>query len=359
MEPGDAPLGPALVDQVMDSLPIGVLVVDLDDRVIDMNAPCELLLGKRRIEAVTEPLSTLFPAAVATVLRGKLLEALAGRAVEDVEIDPRDAPGLRVPLGAGAVPLLDPDGRPRGAIFLFRDLSLSREVSRLRQLDRMREEFVHRVSHELKTPIAGFLGVLDLLRRDAGRFPQEEGELIVLAHQAALRLRELVDDVLKIVRMESGAATLDPSAFLLGPLVEEVATSIATPSGVTIERSLPADLRVLADRSKLSEVLTNLLSNAVKYSPAGGTVRVCAAAEGDGWWLEVSDEGVGIPGEELPRLFTKFYRAERPEIAGIAGTGLGLSICRHLVEMHAGRIHVESEAGRGSRFRVVMPSRRA
>jgi signal transduction histidine kinase len=236
--------------------------------------------------------------------------------------------------------------------------ALTEQNERLRELDRMKDQFVSVVSHELRTPLTSMVGYLELvLEGEAGELNEEQEQFLRIVDRNCDRLNDLVDEILFVARVDAGRLTLERESVDLTELAEAAVTSARVPAerkGVEISLSASNDLPALwADPTRLTQVLDNLLSNAVKFTPAGGTVRASVARRGDGAHVEVADTGVGIPKDEVRRLFERFFRASTA--ATIPGTGLGLSIVKAIVEAHGGRISVESEESVGTTFCVDLP----
>ena len=252
---------------------------------------------------------------------------------------------------------------------------LQRVNDELRQMDRMKSEFVSNVSHELRTPLTTILGYTELLQNAPGMGQSAlEVEGLRTVYSNGQRLLRLVNDLLDVSRLESGKFAISPAhlepAPLLRQLVEEVRL-MADKKGLTLAADLPDDLpRLTADGPRVAQVLNNLLSNAIKFTPAGGTVQVrgCESEQPDGAgptiaglpdgkWLVVSvaDTGIGIPPEELPSLFSRFHRTVEAQHRAIRGTGIGLYVAKAIIEAHGGHIGVESQVGRGSTFWFALP----
>jgi signal transduction histidine kinase len=227
--------------------------------------------------------------------------------------------------------------------------------------DELKAGFLNMVSHELKTPIAFILGFASsLLDEDLGPIDNEDQRDALERIQAGSgQLTTLIDDLLDYARLEAGTFRLDrqeldisallvDTTAMMGPLAEEKAQHL--------DLEVPADLPlVLADTVRVTQILNNLLSNAIKYTLAGGMVTLRARPEGPYVRIEVADTGMGIPREDLDRIFSRFFRVETKAHAAVKGTGLGLSITKGLVEAHGGRIGVESELGKGSTFWFTLP----
>jgi PAS domain S-box-containing protein len=240
-----------------------------------------------------------------------------------------------------------------GTVYAFRD------VTEARRLDELKAEFVATASHELRTPLAAVYGAAQTLRRHDFALDEAGRErFISLISEESERLSRIVNDILLANQLDAGRLELEIEPFDAGELVERVveATRIHMPPGATMDVSLPdAPPAVAADREKARQVLVNLVENALKYSPDGGRVVVGVETLPSTVRFFVSDEGMGIPEEELERIFDKFYRLDPEMTRGIGGTGLGLYICSELVRRMNGRIWVNSTKGEGSEFSVELP----
>jgi signal transduction histidine kinase len=230
------------------------------------------------------------------------------------------------------------------------------EVRAIRQLDLLKTQFISQVSHELRSPLTPIIGYSEILSMDDYP-PAQVHEMAVEINRAAEHMQRLVEDLLDLSRIEAGRLRLQPQALDLEDLLRSAARDTArTSSRHNVRVDLPAFLPTIqADRVRVRQVLDNLLSNAVKYSPDGGTVIIQATGHEGEVRIAVSDQGPGIPLEKQPRLFEAFYRVDGELSKKVRGTGLGLAISRHLVELHGGRIWVESQVGRGSTFAFALP----
>ncbi|SDE70102.1 PAS/PAC sensor signal transduction histidine kinase [Thermus arciformis] len=257
--------------------------------------------------------------------------------------------GTPIPMEAWGRNLLQ-DPRVGGVVVDLRDLRPRLEA------DRVKGEFIAAVSHELRTPLAVIMGLAELLQEEAlSPSAQESVELIM---ESAFRLKTMVDNLLDTSRLEAGRFEISRRPVHLKPLLLDLARSfqgVARLSGVEFRVELEELPLVEVDPDRIVQVVGNLLSNAFKFTPPGGRVTLSARRVGDELFLEVADTGPGIPKEELPRLFQRYARAKNARARGVSGTGLGLFISKHIVEAHGGRIEVESEEGRGSLFRVILP----
>jgi signal transduction histidine kinase len=239
-----------------------------------------------------------------------------------------------------------------------------RDVTDDRQAARLKDELVSTVSHELRTPLAAISGTLELLGSDAaGELPAKAQPLLAIAAKNVERLKLLVDDLLDLDKLESGAAGFHFARCDLAQLLRDAAAEnqpFAERFNVTFDLHLPQEQLVIeGDRLRLCQVMTNLFSNAVKFSPAGGTVRLSLRQSGAQAIITVADEGPGVPPAFRDRLFTRFAQAEGARPAGHASTGLGLAISKVIAEAHGGTIALDDRAGLGASFVVQLPIARA
>jgi len=238
----------------------------------------------------------------------------------------------------------------------FGVLLVHRDITKEHEADRMKSEFVSTVSHELRTPLASILGFSELLLHREMK-PERQHKYMATIHQEAKRLTQLVNDFLDLQRMENGKQFYDFGSIDIVALIEEVKElQQASTSQHTLSFSASSEsMTVIGDRDKLFQVFVNLFNNAIKYSPTGGSVTIKARQEGDKARIDVTDEGLGIPEQAIPNLFTKFYRVDNSDRREIGGTGLGLSIVKEIVSQHKGDLSVRSQLGAGSTFTVMLP----
>ncbi|MDQ3804710.1 MAG: sensor histidine kinase, partial [Acidobacteriota bacterium] len=237
---------------------------------------------------------------------------------------------------------------------------LNEANAKLRELSELKEEFLALTTHDLRSPLTVISGVINFFTSGRlGDLTPEQKNMVSMMERNTQNLIELVNDLLDASKLESGTMRLDLASIDLGGLIEELREQMqpmAREKEIALEEAVPADLPPLrADRAKLRRVLVNLLSNALKFTPRGGRVMVVAAREDERVRVSVSDTGVGIPPEDLARLFDKYEQARSRATRSEKGTGLGLYITRQLVELHGGEISVQSEVGKGSTFSFTMP----
>jgi two-component system phosphate regulon sensor histidine kinase PhoR len=235
------------------------------------------------------------------------------------------------------------------------------DVTEMRRLESLRREFVANVSHELRTPIATICSAAETLAGAVERDPGAVAGFVQIIERNAARLRDLIEDVLNLSRIESREFHLSREPLSLGPVLEHIAAMFsdrANAKSIELVSSGSGEVVAFADRRALEHVLTNLVDNAVKYCGAGARVEVRAQRSDGGVVVSVSDNGPGIEQRHLPRLFERFYRVDTGRSRELGGTGLGLSIVKHLVEAMNGEVRVESKPGQGCTFSFTLPGGR-
>jgi two-component system phosphate regulon sensor histidine kinase PhoR len=244
------------------------------------------------------------------------------------------------------------DERTRGAIAVFHD------ITRLKELERVHQDFVANVSHELRTPLTTIKGYAETLLE--GALKEEVAfQFIQVIKRQSDRLAKIVEDLLTLSKIESKEFQLKIENLLLREVIEDVLNFIqetAEKKKISISLELPDTLMVKADRNYLEQILTNLIDNAIKYGQEGGRLIISATQiKQIEIEIAVRDDGLGIPKEDLPRIFERFYRVDKGRSRELGGTGLGLSIVKHLVQAHGGRVWAESQLGEGSTFFFTLP----
>lgn len=245
--------------------------------------------------------------------------------------------------------------KKRGAIAVFHD------ISRLKELEKIRQDFVANVSHELRTPLTTIKGYTETLL-DGALKEEIAPQFLQVIQKHADRLTKIVEDLLALSKIESKEFYLKWEPLPLSELIDDVSDFVkeaAQRKKISISRSLiPSSLEVMGDRSYLEQVFINLLDNAIKYTHEGGEISI-SAFENEQREIQVliQDNGIGIPKEDLSRIFERFYRVDKGRSQELGGTGLGLSIVKHIVQAHGGRVWVESQPGKGSVFYFTLPNR--
>lgn len=336
----------AEVRAVLTALTDGLLVVDSNQHILICNPAFEQLYGQSRIATGTALLDIIRDSDVIDPIRAVLDQARAR--VAEVT-----APDRKRQLQLTAVPIMQ-NGEASGVVAVFHD------ISRLKQADEIRRDFVANVSHELRTPLSIFHGNLETLLEPGDLDEDETRHIYEVMKRHSDRLNLLVNDLLSLARLESKEANLQLAEIKLRDFLKDVTGDWAkrlVGKNLRLELEVPDNFpTVRADERRLEEVVHNLLDNAVKYSHQNGHILIQAGAPDQEVVLTVRDEGVGIAANDLPRIFERFYRADRARSRELGGTGLGLSIVKHIAQLHGGRVEAESVVGHGTTIRVILPN---
>lgn len=367
-----------LLATLIDTVGLGALVVSEDGTVVRVNAgflgefgvrePPEAFLG----QPITE-VRKHFRRSFADPVRGKaLLEDILRRRepVTDAHFEMSDGRTLAVSF----VPIGEAADRDSGQMWLLRDvtdalamatereylLAVEKEQNaRLKELDAMKSQLVASVSHELRTPLTSIVSFTGLLRDGLGLDPVEDQvEFLDIIGRNTDRLLRLVDDLLLLDKLDSNLMPLDFEPVNLPQLVTQAVASIrplAESRGLEVVVDCAQGPPLQGDPQRLGQLVDNLLANAVKFTPPGGRVSVGAARDGEGWRLEVSDTGIGVPADEQAEIFERFFRASNARRQAMAGSGLGLAIVKRIVQAHGGSIEISSGEGEGTTCAVVLP----
>ncbi len=344
-----AALRRALVDSTRD----GICFADLDGNVVLANAPLRqlaLALGLPPSGTVTERLLSLAGRTTEPVRYRERMLALA-TSLDESEDEFELADGGRIFRGYTA-PVHEPNGRLLGRVWTLR------EVTDDRRLERLRDAFVASVSHELRTPLTSISGFVEMLEDEEASLSTPAREYLAVIKRGTARLHTIVEELLLVAQIEADRFEVAPEPSDLAELTTaavDVARPGAAQKGVSLEVRAGAPLPVEADPQRLGQVLDNLISNAVKFTPTGGSVVVDVHNGGGLATVEISDTGVGIPANEVGKLFTRFYRASNAAGRAVPGTGLGLVIAKAIVDAHGGSIALESREGAGTRVTVCLP----
>jgi two-component system, OmpR family, phosphate regulon sensor histidine kinase PhoR len=342
---------------ILRSMVEGVAVIDAEERLVFYNRAFSEILNLDSAAAEGRPLIE--------VVRNSDLLSLIRRALRgdeglqtDITIGITQTQSFSIT--AAPVKALDvsatvgaPNEKPSGAVVVLHD------VTELRRLERVRQDFVANVSHEFKTPLTAIQGFAETLLAGALDDPENNRRFLEIIRNHAIRLARLTNDLLKLARIEAGKMELEFSSVGLLELIEactETTLLKANRKEITLEITVPPQLpAVRGDAALLRDVLQNLLDNAIQYTPPRGHISVAASAGPREAVITVTDTGIGIPLSDSERIFERFYRVDAARSREAGGTGLGLSIAKHIVEAHGGKLWVESTVGQGSKFSFSLP----
>ena len=235
---------------------------------------------------------------------------------------------------------------------------LTEQNAQLQELDEAKTEFLATVSHELRTPLTSIISFTELILDDTSQLPADTVDALSVIQRNGDKLLRLLGDLLLLSRLEARAIALDLGSVAVPGLIREAvrsASATAAERGIEVTTSTQDGPLLKADLLRLQQIMDNLLSNAIKFSGRGGKIQVSARPEGQMWRIDVTDEGIGIPADELATLFGRFVRGTNARMAGLPGAGLGLSVVKAIAELHSGRVEVESTVELGSTFSVFLP----
>lgn len=335
------------LEVILETLSDGIIVVDREMKIIMANEAAVALLGLDGGNIQERPI-------IEVVLNHHLLDLI--REVNSTKQALESELNLYYPknrqLQVFLAPLRDETGILAGTVVALHD------ISQLRHLERVRQDFVGNVSHELRTPITSVKAMAETLLAGAKKDEATLVRYLAGINQECDRLSNLINDLLDLAKLDA-KPELNREQFDLGELLTEVHEGLILNNDHSPDLILDlpdANLpKVLANRGQIKQVVLNLLDNAFKYTPTDGQVRLSARRAGDWVKVAVADTGIGIPQEELGRIFERFYRVDKARSRAQGGTGLGLSIVKHIVEGHGGKVQVESELNQGSVFSFTVP----
>ena len=323
-----------------------------------------VLDGQGRIESLNRGMTEIIDRDYADIVKKTPIEVMRSVELQDAlgRFRKGEQPVLQeIALGAEAPRILDvtismvksPPGQDPKTMLVFHD------VTRLKKLERMREDFVANVTHEIKTPLTAINGFVETLEAGAIDDPALSKRFLQTIRENVLRLNRLVDDLLTLSSIELGESELHPESVRPDEILDRAAALVqakAAARGVVIRTDFPPGLPAIqADRDRAVQVFLNILDNAVKFSPEGGEIDVTAAGDEEVVTVKVTDRGQGIPAGEIPRLGERFYRVDKARSRDPGGTGLGLSIVKHLMQAHGGSMGIESVPGRGTTVTLRFP----
>jgi two-component system phosphate regulon sensor histidine kinase PhoR len=338
----------AETEALLGGMEEGVLILDLNGRIKNINRSMEVILpqtyptdvGKHYLEVFRDP-----------ELNDLIQATLADKKGYRRSLTPLGQPGRTFQVQSSLVQYAE--NGAEGVIVVFHD------VTDLKRLERIRQDFVANVSHELRTPLTAIKGYVEALRDGGLQDPVQAEQFLRVIQRHSERMDKIVSDLLLLSEMESPDRVLQKESLILPEVIQAAVDSLqamADGKGQTIHfhpsEGIPP---VPADSQKIQQVMINLLNNAISYTQEGGSITVEVRPIQGRVEITVADNGIGIPPEDLSRIFERFYRVDKGRSRELGGTGLGLSIVKHIVEAHGGHVRVESKPGKGSRFTFFLP----
>lgn len=335
------------VQAIIEGMAEAVISADKRGRIVLVNSSAELMFKVKSAEIMGKPF-------LEVIRNYQLVQAIqesleTGKSVcRNIELISPILRFLRIEI----TPLRNERQEIHGVVGILHD------ISELTRVERMRTDFIANVSHELRTPLTSIKGFVETLLEGAMEDPATCRHFLNIVSSETNRLAQLINDLLCLSEMESKSKPFEGEAFSLPELVREKLDIFNMPlkkKNLKLQLALDSLPLVIGNRGKVGQVLINLIDNAIKYTPAGQIITISAWQDKNSIITSVADTGTGIPAEALPRLFERFYRVDAARSREMGGTGLGLSIVKHIIEAHGGRVWVESEWGRGSKFYFTLP----
>jgi PAS domain S-box-containing protein len=343
---------------IFESSAVAITVADDQERLVSWNSFWEGLLGLEGEDIYLRPIQSFYPPGEWERIRGYDVRKKGMQHHLETRMVKMDGEVINVDISLSI--LKNSEGKTTGSIGVIRDITERKKAEeKLKETMELKSQFISTVSHELRTPLTGMVeGLAIVLDEVVGTINEKQRRFLDIAKRNAERLSDLINDLLDFQKLEAGRMKLDIQSNDIEKVlseVQEIMTLCAKKSQVELLFTCSEDLpRAKFDRAKVIQVLTNLVSNAIKFTPEKGKVSVDVQHNDDDWIISVSDTGMGIPKEALPKIFERFYRVHRRG-KEIQGTGLGLAIVHRIVMMHGGRIEVESEVDQGTTFTVYLP----
>lgn len=340
-------------EDVIHSMAEGVIMVNKQGEIMLMNPAAEALLGVKKEDKIGQ--------SILNDMKEEQLVSLVQQPNDEkksreVTIQSKNDQVKKVLRASNAV-IESEDGKTVGFVSVISD------VTKQRELEALKNAFLANVSHDLRTPITCIRGSLQLLcDNTTSKLTPSQEKFATIALNNIERLSRLINDLLDLSKLEVKKFTIKPAPFRVDDLAQVLVNEFGAWSktkGITIQTNMEKPLTIDADQDRISQVLTNLIGNALKFTPQGGTVTIVGkhTAESQKVELGVRDTGPGIAKKDFQKLFEKFSRIDSPAMQGISGTGLGLTIAKEIVELHGGRIWVESQIGKGSYFAFELPAK--
>ncbi len=338
------------LEAIMSSMVECVILLSREGRVIRMNEAAERLFNVKPGSAADKN--------ILEISRNREFESFVEKCLADgpsVESEIRIASDAERTLNAYGVGILNGAGEKARALIVLHD------ITKLKRLETVRKDFVANVSHELKTPITSIKGFVETLKETGKENPEDVERFLGIISKHADRLNAIIDDLLSLSRIEQAESAehikLEKEKLL--HIIESAALLCrrkAEEKNIELAAECDPSLTAVVNPALLEQAIVNLVDNAVKYSAAGGTVKIRGFEDGSEIVVEVKDSGCGIPKDDLPRIFERFYRVDKARSRSLGGTGLGLSIVKHIANLHRGQVTVESEVGKGSVFKLKIPN---
>ncbi len=338
------------INAIIRSTAEGIIVTDVDQQVIMMNRTAEEFLGLRFDEIANQCIDCVINEDSIKEKISFILNKMKSEYDFDFKINEGDKNLEKIIHGKTSL-IVDRDDNRLGTVTIISD------VTKERQVDIMKTEFLSTAAHELRTPLTSIQGFSEILLTRGDLSPEDKNKYLTYINKQAVKLALIVNDLLDVARIESGQGfVINKKICDMKKCIEEVIPHFTGISSIHKIRTAFTDKNILclADSDKIGQILKNLVSNSIKYSPQGGEIHISAEIKGDFCQISVRDQGIGMTPEQIEKVFSKFYRADASDSAP-EGTGLGMTIVKYLVEAHGGRVRIESEYGAWTEAAFTIP----
>ena len=334
----------------------GMLAVGPDGKILMANTTAEEILGITKND-IGRPIKEVVKDEHLLTLMKNMSPDKEGILKKDIELYSKSEDTKKI-LSTSSAVIEDANGNTMGMVTILNDITKQREIEKLKQ------DFLTGVSHDLRTPLVAMgKSVSMLLGKNSGEVSKIQGEFLSIIDRNLKRLTILINDLLDLSKLEAGRMKINPLPSSIEKTIDESIQSLkiwARTKSINLQKKIPAGIReIYFDPNRIIQVLNNLLSNAIKFTPNGGEIAVEVEMDKEKSELivTVQDSGVGIPPEDLDKVFEKFYQVEDSASSGTGGTGIGLAIVKQIVELHGGKVWVESQKGKGTRFSFTLPAK--
>ncbi|MDD5422354.1 MAG: ATP-binding protein [Candidatus Omnitrophota bacterium] len=331
---------------IFSSMVEGVIIIDREGRIVSINPTIEKIFGVLKKDAHGRAfLETIRNNDISEVINAVLRDGQVASAHIELVYP------IRGIFEVNAAPIFDNED-VSGCLVVIHD------ITQIRRLETIRSDFIANVSHELKTPLTSIKGFVETLLDGAVDDRENSREFLRIIQEHAERLNSLVDDLLSLSHLESKEIALEKKEIHLRRLAEGIILGFKSQlrkKSIEVMNELAPGISVMADENRIEQVLTNLIDNAIKFNKDKGSIRIVGEEKDGEVKITVEDSGAGIPEKDIPRIFERFYRVDKARSRELGGTGLGLSIVKHIVELHGGKVGVESVEGFGSKFYFTLP----
>jgi len=342
---------------VMENMMNGVITIGLDKKITYINRNAQFMLDIQVANVLHKPYHEVYLPELAAKFDDIISQVMQAGSVIDYEYEQKLSDSIVLPIGISASLLRNREFLATGYVLILRDLSLTREILKLKELDEMKNDFIAKVSHELRTPLTSISSYTDAILDGLADTKEDLDSYLNIIKEESNRLITMVNDILDLSKMEAGKMVFQLTELRLNDIIHSCINTMQPPARKKMQTLVfreENNLLVNADMDKIIQVLLNLLSNAIKFTPENGTIEISVSDQKSKARIAIKDNGIGMSKEEIEKIFDKFHQVENIKHHQ-KGTGLGMSICREIITNHAGKIWVTSEKAKGSTIFFTLP----